>query len=42
VKKESGQAFVDWLLSAEGQQAISDFKVDGERLFYPNATDPNA
>jgi len=37
VKKEMGQAFVDWLISAEGQQAIADYKINGEQLFFPNA-----
>jgi tungstate transport system substrate-binding protein len=37
VKKELGQQFVDWLISAEGQQAIADYKIAGEQLFYPNA-----
>ena len=32
-----GQAFVDWLLSDEGQTAIGDFAVDGQRLFFPDA-----
>ncbi len=27
----------NWLLSDEGQQAIADFKVDGQQLFFPNA-----
>src|SRR5262249_7565352 len=42
VKKELGQAFIDWLISPQGQKAIADDKIDGERLFYPNADDPNA
>jgi tungstate transport system substrate-binding protein len=42
VKKELGQAFIDWLISPEGQKAIADYKIDGEQLFYPNADDPNA
>ncbi|MCK9915587.1 extracellular solute-binding protein [Microbacteriaceae bacterium K1510] len=42
VKKDLGQAFIDWLISPEGQKAIADYKIDGEQLFYPNATDPNA
>jgi len=25
-----------------GQQAIADFKINDEQLFYPNANDPNA
>ena len=42
VKKELGQAFIDWLVSAEGQKAIADYKIDGQQLFYPNANDPGA
>jgi tungstate transport system substrate-binding protein len=42
VKKDLGQQFIDWLVSPEGQQAIASYKVGGEQLFYPNATDPNA
>ena len=42
VKKEMGQQFIDWLVSAEGQKAIADYKIDGQQLFYPNADDPNA
>ena len=42
VKKELGQAFIDWLMSPDGQKAIADYKINGEQLFYPNATDPNA
>jgi len=37
VKKEFGQAFVDWLVSAEGQAAIAAYKIDGLQLFFPNA-----
>jgi len=42
VKKEFGQQFIDWLVSAEGQKAIADFKINGAQLFYPNASDPGA
>jgi tungstate transport system substrate-binding protein len=42
VKKELGQAFIDWLVSPDGQNAIANYKINGEQLFYPNATDPNA
>ncbi|MGB9270850.1 MAG: extracellular solute-binding protein [Pseudolabrys sp.] len=42
VKKELGQTFIDWLISPDGQKAIADYKINGEQLFYPNATDPNA
>jgi len=37
VKRAAGQAFVEWLTSPEGQQAIRDFRVDGQQLFFPNA-----
>jgi tungstate transport system substrate-binding protein len=42
VKKELGQQFIDWLVSAEGQKAIADYKINGEQLFYPNAGDSGA
>jgi tungstate transport system substrate-binding protein len=42
VKREFGQAFIDWLVSPEAQRAIADYKINGEQLFYPNATDPDA
>ncbi|MGZ3409013.1 MAG: extracellular solute-binding protein [Xanthobacteraceae bacterium] len=42
VKKELGQQFIDWLISAEGQKAIAYYKIDGQQLFYPNASDPSA
>lgn len=37
VKREAGQAFVDWLVSPAGQRAIADFRIGGEQLFFPNA-----
>jgi tungstate transport system substrate-binding protein len=37
VKKELGQAFIDWLVSPEGQQVIAGYKIGGEQLFFPNA-----
>jgi tungstate transport system substrate-binding protein len=40
VKKEWGQAFVDWLVSAEGQKAIADYTINGNQLFFPNAGTP--
>jgi tungstate transport system substrate-binding protein len=42
VKKDLGQAFIDWLISPEGQKAIAGYKINGEQLFYPNANDNNA
>ena len=37
VKAKEGQAFVDWLVSIEGQQALADFKINGEQQFFPTA-----
>jgi tungstate transport system substrate-binding protein len=37
VKAEAGQAFIDWIISPAGQQAIADFKVGGEQLFFGSA-----
>jgi tungstate transport system substrate-binding protein len=42
VKKELGQAFIDWIVSPEGQKAISDYKINGQPLFFPNASVPGA
>ena len=37
VKKDLGQAFVDWLISPEGQTAIAGYRIDGQQLFFPDA-----
>src|SRR5262245_18868603 len=37
VKRTEGQAFIDWVLSAEGQGAIKSFQINGEQQFFPNA-----
>jgi tungstate transport system substrate-binding protein len=37
VKKEAGMAFIRWLTSREGQDAIAAYKINGEQLFFPNA-----
>ena len=37
VKATEGQAFVDWLISPEGQAAIASYKIDGQQLFFPDA-----
>ena len=42
VKKNLGQQFIDWLISAEGQRDIAGYKINGQQLFYPNAGDPQA
>jgi len=38
VKKKLGQAFVDWVISAEGQKAIADYTINGQQLFFPNTS----
>ncbi len=40
VKRAAGQRFIDFLLSAEGQKAIGDFRVEGQQLFHPDAKGP--
>jgi tungstate transport system substrate-binding protein len=37
VKAAEGQAFIDWLVSPEGQRALAGYKIGGEQLFFPNA-----
>jgi tungstate transport system substrate-binding protein len=38
VKKEAGMAFIDWLTSADGQGAIGAYRIEGEPLFFPDAS----
>jgi tungstate transport system substrate-binding protein len=37
VKVAEGQAFIDWLVSKEGQDTIAAYKIGGEQLFFPDA-----
>jgi tungstate transport system substrate-binding protein len=37
VKVMDGQDFVNWLISAEGQSTIAQYKIGGQQLFFPNA-----
>ncbi|HET9349824.1 MAG TPA: substrate-binding domain-containing protein [Burkholderiales bacterium] len=37
VKRDMGQAFIHWIISNEGQEAIAAYKIGGEQLFFPNA-----
>lgn len=37
VKAKLGQTFIDWLLSAEGQNTIAGYRIGGQQLFYPDA-----
>jgi tungstate transport system substrate-binding protein len=40
VKHADGQAFIDWIVSPQGQNAIAEYKIGGEQLFFPNAEVP--
>ncbi|MEO5699612.1 MAG: tungsten ABC transporter substrate-binding protein, partial [Casimicrobiaceae bacterium] len=42
VKRALGQRFVDWVTSPAGQQAIADYRIGGQQLFFPNADQPDA
>jgi tungstate transport system substrate-binding protein len=42
VKEPDAQCFVDWLVSPEGQQAIADYRIGGQQVFFPNAGAPGA
>lgn len=37
VKAGPGQVFIDWLRSPEGQNAIQDYRIGDQQLFFPNA-----
>jgi tungstate transport system substrate-binding protein len=37
VKAADGRAFIDWLVSGEGQRAIAAYRIDGQQLFFANA-----
>jgi tungstate transport system substrate-binding protein len=38
VEATDGRRFIDWLVSPEGQKTIADYKIEGQQLFFPNAT----
>jgi tungstate transport system substrate-binding protein len=37
VKAQAGQKFIDWLMSAKGQNVIGSFRKFDQQLFFPNA-----
>jgi tungstate transport system substrate-binding protein len=39
-KQALARRFAQWLLSAEGQAAIGQYKMDSEQLFHPSAAAP--
>jgi tungstate transport system substrate-binding protein len=40
VQQADAQRFVDWLVSPAGQAAIAGYRINGEQLFFPNASQP--
>jgi tungstate transport system substrate-binding protein len=38
VKEMLGRAFIDWLVSPVGQQTIAAYEINGEQLFFPDAS----
>jgi len=38
VKARDGQAFIDWVISPKGQETIAGYKIGGEQLFFPDAS----
>lgn len=42
VRKDAGQAVIDFLISPEGQRAIANYRIGGRQLFYPDANVPGA
>ena len=38
VKAADAQKFVDWVISPAGQNVIAGYKIEGQQLFFPNAT----
>ena len=39
VKQALGRRFIDWLVSPQGQNTIASYKINGQQLFFPNASD---
>ena len=37
IKYQQAKQFSDWLISSEGQQAIAEFTLEDQQLFFPNA-----
>jgi tungstate transport system substrate-binding protein len=37
VKAAEGRAFIEWLVSKEGQETIASYRIGGEQLFFPDA-----
>jgi tungstate transport system substrate-binding protein len=42
VRASAALIFADWITSPRGQQAIADYRIDGQQLFFPNAGEAGA
>jgi len=42
VKQVDAQAFIDWVVGPEGQKAIAGYRINGQQLFFANASDTGA
>ena len=42
VKQADAQAFIDWVVGPEGQKAIADYTINGQQLFFANASETGA
>ncbi len=40
VRAAEAQRFIDWIVGPSGQAAIAGYRIGGEPLFFPNATQP--
>jgi len=40
VKQAEGRRFIAWLAGKEGQEAIASYRIEGQPLFFPQATAP--
>jgi len=40
VKAELGMTFIDWVTSSEGQDAIANYQINDEQVFFPNYVPP--
>jgi len=42
VKVADAQAFIDWLISPEGQKAIAGYQINGDQAFFPDHDQPGS
>jgi tungstate transport system substrate-binding protein len=42
VRAALGQKFIDYLISADGQHDIGNYRINGQQLFHPDADNPGA